>query len=87
MADKFKKGDVVVLKSGGPPMTIDETPSDLDFSEQPQGYYETKWFKGASQEQGRFRSCPATWCSSGVSQPVGPLVRLARRTAWRGQYR
>ena len=55
MADKFKKGDIVVLKSGGPPMTVDETPSDLDYNDRPQGYYETIWFKGASKETGRFK--------------------------------
>ena len=25
MADQFKPGDVVTLKSGGPPMTVNET--------------------------------------------------------------
>lgn len=54
MADKFKKGDIVVLKSGGPPMTVDETPSDLDTLGRPNGKYHTRWFKGASQERGAF---------------------------------
>lgn len=55
MPDKFKKGDVVVLISGGPPMTVDELPSKLNsYSNQPQGYYETVWFKGASKQGGRF---------------------------------
>ena len=54
MADKFKKGDVVVMKSGGPPMTVDELPSVLNFSGEPRGYYEVCWFKGASSKSGRF---------------------------------
>jgi uncharacterized protein YodC (DUF2158 family) len=29
MANKFKHGDVVVMKSGGPPMTIDKVPGDI----------------------------------------------------------
>lgn len=45
MANKFKKGDVVVLKSGGPKMTVtgfwqgfyDKMPSD--------DRYNTVWFK------------------------------------------
>jgi uncharacterized protein YodC (DUF2158 family) len=54
MADKFKKGDVVELKSGGPPMTVDDVPSTQDTVGRPKGYYETKWFRGASKESGRF---------------------------------
>ena len=34
----FKKGDIVILKSGGPPMTVDTVPSDLDFYKRPKGY-------------------------------------------------
>ncbi|WP_083967212.1 DUF2158 domain-containing protein [Methylosinus sp. R-45379] len=44
----FKQGDIVVLKSGGPPMTIDELPNLMLDS------YSTRWFKGATQEHGRF---------------------------------
>ena len=54
VADKFKKGEVVVVRSGGPPMTVEEVPSKLTYSGQPQGYYETVWFKGASKQTGRF---------------------------------
>lgn len=54
MADKFKKGDIVVLKSGGPPMTVDDLPSKPDYNGSPCGYYETVWFKGASKQAGRF---------------------------------
>lgn len=55
MADKFKKGDVVILKSGGPPMTVDELPSKLnDRTGNPFGFYETVWFKGATKLTGRF---------------------------------
>lgn len=56
MTDKFKAGDIVVLKSGGPPMTVDEVPSDLQgYSSLPRGDYLTRWFKGASKEQGTFK--------------------------------
>ena len=48
----FKKGDIVILKSGGPPMTVDTVPSDLYFYKRPKGYYLTQWFKGASKESG-----------------------------------
>ncbi|WP_207079410.1 DUF2158 domain-containing protein [Novosphingobium sp. KA1] len=30
MANKFNHGDVVVMKSGGPPMTVDKVPGDID---------------------------------------------------------
>lgn len=55
MADKFRKGEIVVLKSGGPPMTVDEVPSDPDYKGEPKGSYGTRWFKGASQESGHFK--------------------------------
>ncbi|MDR6873533.1 uncharacterized protein YodC (DUF2158 family) [Bosea sp. BE125] len=48
MANKFKIGDVVMLKSGGPPMTISSSPgstSDL---------YGCRWFKGATAAQGAY---------------------------------
>jgi uncharacterized protein YodC (DUF2158 family) len=54
MANKFAKGDTVVIKSGGPPMTVDELPTDPDYMGKPRGDYRTRWFKGASQERGDF---------------------------------
>jgi uncharacterized protein YodC (DUF2158 family) len=54
LADKFKKGDIVVLKSGGPPMTVHELPSKPNYDGKPQGYYATVWFKGASKQAGHF---------------------------------
>ncbi len=36
---EFKVGDVVILKSGGPPMTISESPSRLGDS-----YIQCHWF-------------------------------------------
>lgn len=54
MANKFAHGDVVVMKSGGPPMTIDKVPGD------PKGYggnceeYHCEWFKGATAQRGMF---------------------------------
>jgi uncharacterized protein YodC (DUF2158 family) len=56
VANSFKIGDVIVLKSGGPPMTVDAVPgqpygegSSGKFSE-----YRCKWFKGATAQQGMF---------------------------------
>ena len=54
MADKFKHGDLVKLKSGGPAMTVDWTPSDPDSIGRPHGDYRCIWFKGATKESGRF---------------------------------
>jgi uncharacterized protein YodC (DUF2158 family) len=42
MAQSFKEGDVVQLKSGGPKMTIDGVA--------PQGKYYCVWFAGAKRE-------------------------------------
>jgi uncharacterized protein YodC (DUF2158 family) len=55
MANKFKHGDIVVMKSGGPPMTVDKVPGDPHpylggrFTE-----YHCEWFKGATAQQGEF---------------------------------
>jgi uncharacterized protein YodC (DUF2158 family) len=53
MANKFNHGDIVVLKSGGPPMTVEHVPGERHsfgiFSE-----YHCRWFRGASQESGQF---------------------------------
>lgn len=48
MAGKFKLGDTVQLKSGGPSMTISSV------SEQDPGKYYCIWFKGASRETSNF---------------------------------
>jgi uncharacterized protein YodC (DUF2158 family) len=42
----FAPGDIVVLKSGGPPMTIDETKSS--------GAIRCQWFSGKKLEWGAF---------------------------------
>ncbi len=47
MAEKFKPGDVVQLKSGGPKMTVKE------FDEQ-MGEVHAIWFAGAKHEEGWF---------------------------------
>lgn len=49
----FKPGDLVVLKSGGPPMTIDTIPGDGNYGPGKDSYH-CKWFKGASKESGYF---------------------------------
>lgn len=56
MANKFKHGDVVVLKSGGPPMTINKVPGDeaSSISGEPRTNYHCEWFKGASVQRGVF---------------------------------
>lgn len=48
MADKFKVGDIVQLKSGGPEMTVNSTPVQRG-----DNYY-TQWFAGKKLESGRF---------------------------------
>lgn len=52
MAPKFKPGDIVQLKSGGPAMTISEVTTD--YSGNPNGKYRCEWFKGASNERSVF---------------------------------
>lgn len=50
MANKFNQGDVVVLKSGGVPMTIRRVPGDThprDRTATLKGYW-CEWQKGAS---------------------------------------
>jgi uncharacterized protein YodC (DUF2158 family) len=55
MADKFVQGDLVQLKSGGPPMTVNECPSDInEYNGRPKGIYNCVWFKGATKESGNF---------------------------------
>ena len=51
MAPKFKPGDIVQLKSGGPAMTIASISTNIggDFSG-----YQCEWFKGASKERAHF---------------------------------
>ena len=46
MAARFKVGDVVVLKSGGPKMTVD--------SISPDGGIWATWFAGAKHERAHF---------------------------------
>lgn len=53
MANKFQQGDVVVLKSGGVPMTVDLCPGDKPRpSSSPMTVYRLVWQKGATQVQG-----------------------------------
>ncbi len=48
MANKFKVGDVVQLKSGGPDMTVNDVPGS--YAE----YYHCQWFAGKKLESGNF---------------------------------
>jgi uncharacterized protein YodC (DUF2158 family) len=51
MANKFNKGDVVVLKSGGVPMTVDGVPGDVLPGGREREEYRLVWQKGASPQQ------------------------------------
>jgi Uncharacterized small protein len=52
MAPKFKPGDIVQLKSGGPAMTV----ASLNEHYMTHAFdgYKCEWFKGASKEWGNF---------------------------------
>ncbi len=55
MANKFKAGEIVVLRSGGPPMTVEKVPGDKqDYTSSPFTEYRCEWFKGASAQNGTF---------------------------------
>lgn len=47
VTEKFKLGEIVQLKSGGPAMTVSEEPVS--------GSYWCEWFKGASKERALFK--------------------------------
>ncbi|TDR89106.1 YodC family protein [Enterovirga rhinocerotis] len=51
--NSFNKGDVVVLKSGGPPMTVDKLPGETFIRKVDSEYY-CSWFKGATLNEGSF---------------------------------
>jgi uncharacterized protein YodC (DUF2158 family) len=48
MAEKFKSGDAVQLKSGGPKMTITKTNTFQH------DHFDCKWFAGSKLNQGTF---------------------------------
>ncbi len=56
LANKFKKGDIVVLKSGGPPMTVDQIPGEAKraYPHKPRDDYLCEWFKGATAAHGGY---------------------------------
>ena len=49
MADDFKVGDIVMLRSGGPEMTVAKEKYGIDDDE-----VECQWFGGRKLEWGRF---------------------------------
>lgn len=54
MANAFKIGEQVQLKSGGPPMTIRHAPGEKgEYHHQPDQYF-CEWFKGATRDNGNF---------------------------------
>lgn len=52
MAPKFKPGDIVQLKSGGPAMTVSEI--NTAYGTGAFKGYQCEWFKGASKERAHF---------------------------------
>lgn len=50
----FNRGDVVVLKSGGPPMTVDEVPNNLLQFGDDRDNYLCRWFNGAAPAKGAY---------------------------------
>ena len=56
MEKKFKIGDVVVLKSGSPSMTITSDKTGIDYHKGKVWYgnYECKWFDGDEMKEARF---------------------------------
>lgn len=56
MANKFNHGDIVVMKSGGPPMTVDKVPGDQVsvYGSDTYKEYHCEWFKGATAQHGTF---------------------------------
>ena len=52
MAQKFKPGELVRLKSGGPAMTVEK--ANLDFYKQWEGTYSCSWFAGAKNNHKSF---------------------------------
>ena len=51
MAQKFKTGDIVQLKSGGPKMTVNGAELPSGAAKQ---YYSCQWFAGSKLEGGTF---------------------------------
>lgn len=61
MEPKFKVGDIVVLKSGGPKMTINRvikkrnmTADFRGFTDDFEGMYECKWFEENKAKEGDY---------------------------------
>jgi uncharacterized protein YodC (DUF2158 family) len=55
MADLFKKGDVVRLRSGGPAMTVSHTPEDTDeHGERLFAKYHCVWFIEETRQTAAF---------------------------------
>lgn len=52
MAQKYKPGDLVRLKSGGPAMTIEKV--NLNIYQEWEGTYSCSWFAGAKDNHRSF---------------------------------
>lgn len=53
----FSNGDIVVLKSGGPAMTVVASPGEVisEYNTKIREDYHCIWFKGASDQKGNFK--------------------------------
>lgn len=51
---EFSYGDLVQLKSGGPPMTVEGLPGERIHARHAPGNYWCTWFKGATRDSGGF---------------------------------
>ncbi len=49
--EKYKVGDIVRLRSGGPEMTVAALPEDRQYSD----FYRCQWFAGKKLESGNFQ--------------------------------
>jgi uncharacterized protein YodC (DUF2158 family) len=54
VANAFQKGELVIMKSGGPPMTVDKVPGEQKQFGGPYTEYHCEWFKGATAQHGEF---------------------------------
>jgi uncharacterized protein YodC (DUF2158 family) len=66
MAQAFKAGEIVQLKSGGPRMTLTSVDD--------RGYVRTAWFAGAAKEHGYFHLDALTRCPNRAAKETDAPV-------------
>ena len=69
MPGKFKVGDIVRLKSGGPEMTVKREHEEYS-SKKPNGTYDCQWFAGKKLEVGHF---PEDSLEPATAKPAIPV--------------